>query len=234
MNGRPAPRGVLLDIDGTLLDSNDAHARAWVDVLAEAGMPQPFERVRPLIGMGGDKVVPQLTGFDADSERGQAIAARRKEIFNERHLPRVRAFDGSRALVQRLHDEGFRVVVATSAQSEELEGLLRQGGLEDLLPQKTSSSDADASKPEPDILEAALARIGVGPDEAVMIGDTPYDLEAARRCGVAAVAVRCGGWWDDAALAEAAAIYDGPAALLAAFEESPLAGVREDSGGARR
>ena len=229
-----APLGVLLDVDGTLLDSNDAHARAWVEVLEEAGMPQPYERVRPLIGMGGDKVVPELTGFDAESDRGKAIAARRKEIFTSRHLPDVRAFDGARALVQRLHDDGYRVVVATSAQAEELKGLLRQGGIDDLLPLATTSSDAEASKPEPDILQAALAKVGLGPGEAVMVGDTPYDLEAARRCGVPAIALRCGGWWDDAALATADAIYDGPAALLAALDDSPLAGVQVDSGKRRR
>lgn len=217
-----APRGVLLDVDGTLLDSNDAHARAWVDVLEEQGMPQPYERVRPLIGMGGDKVVPELTGFAAESERGKAIAARRKEIFDERHLPTVRAFPGARELVERLHADGYEVVVATSAQEEELEGLLRQGGLADVLPRRTSSSDAEASKPDPDIVEGALGKAGLAPGEAVMIGDTPYDLEAARRAGVRALAFRCGGWWDDDALGGADAIYDGPAALLAALEDSPL------------
>lgn len=89
-------RGVIFDVDGTLVDSNDQHARAWVDALAEAGFPVPYDKVRPLIGMGGDKVLPKLTGLSDDDEKGKRIAERREQIFDEEYLPQVRPFPGAR------------------------------------------------------------------------------------------------------------------------------------------
>src|SRR4051812_19719372 len=107
--------GVLLDIDGTLIASNDAHAHAWVEALAEQGMPVPFARVRPLIGMGGDKLIPAVTGLAADDPRGQELSKVRSRIFLERWLPTIRPFDQARELVQRIRDAGMRIAVATSA-----------------------------------------------------------------------------------------------------------------------
>ncbi len=213
-------RGVLLDVDGTLIDSNDAHASSWADVFREFGRAEiTVDRVRPLIGMGGDKLLPRLTGLDHESDLAQRMTARRKEIFNTTYLPTLRAFPGVHELLARFQDDGLKVVVATSAQREELNKLLEQAGLEELVDRKTSSSDADRSKPDPDIIHAALTRGRLSADESVMIGDTPYDVEAAGRAGVACVAVRCGGW-DDRALAGAVAIYDGPSALLRSYSDS--------------
>jgi HAD superfamily hydrolase (TIGR01509 family) len=205
-------RGVLLDIDGTLLDSNDAHARSWAEIFKRHGMDIGFDRVRPLIGEGGDKLLPQLTGIDAESPQGKALSDERRELFLREYLPALRPTRGARALVERLKDAGLRVVVATSSNGKELSALLRQAGVADLIERATSSDDG-ASKPDPDIVGAALAEGRLAPDEAVMIGDTPYDIEAARRAGVRTIALRCGGWWNDAALAGAVAIYDDPAAL---------------------
>jgi HAD superfamily hydrolase (TIGR01509 family) len=205
-------RGVLLDVDGTLLDSNDAHARSWAEVFKRHGMDIGFERVRPLIGEGSDKLLPQLTGIDADSAEGKALSAERRKLFLESYLPNLRPTGGARTLVERLKTNGLRVVIATSAGKEELNLLLRQAGVDDLIDRATGS-DAGASKPDPDIVSAALEQAKVPPDEAVMVGDTPYDVEAAKRAGVQTIALRCGGWWDDAALAGAVAIYDDPASL---------------------
>ena len=122
-----------------------------------------------------------------------------------------------------LRDDGFRLVIATSASGEELQGLLEQAGVDDLIHEAASSSDADHSKPDPDIVVAALQKAGVAPDAAVMLGDTPYDIESAGKAGVRTIAFRCGGRWGDDAFEGAAAIYDDPAGLLAAIDDSLLA-----------
>lgn len=217
-----ALRAAILDIDGTLIDTNDAHAHAWVDVCAEFGVPVPFGKIRPLIGMGGDKVLPQLTGDDEESERGKKIMERRGEIFQDRYLPSCRPFPQARELLQRMRDQGLTLVVATSASKDDMTALLKTIGVADLIEARTSSSDAEASKPEPDIIEAALEKAGCAPGEAIMLGDTPYDIEAAGRAGVKCIALRCGGWWKDEDFSDAAAIFDDPADLLEHYRESPL------------
>lgn len=217
------PRAVILDVDGTLIDSNDAHAAAWVDVGREFGIDIDFAHVRRLIGKGGDKVLPELTGLEEDDERGAKMKERRGEIFRERYLPTLEPFPDARELLERMRADGMTLSVATSASKEDMGALLERAGIEDLIEERTSSSDAEESKPDPDIVEAALEAAGVGAEDAVMLGDTPYDVEAARRAGVRCVAVRCGGW-GDADLADAVAVYDDPADLLRRYEESPFGG----------
>jgi HAD superfamily hydrolase (TIGR01509 family) len=218
----PQPiRAVLLDVDGTLIDSNEAHARSWVEAFREAGVEVPLEKVRRLIGMGGDKLMPAASGIEEDSPEGKRLADRRKHLFMEQYLPHLRAFPQTRALLDALQALGLKLVVATSAKSEELKGLLQVAGAPELEASATTSSDADASKPDPDIVEAAVARSGFPADQVVMIGDTPYDVEAATRAGVRLIAVRCGGW-SDADLKGAIAVYDDPADLLAMLDHSPI------------
>lgn len=219
---RSALRGVILDVDGTLIDSNRAHAQAFADVFRAHGRDIPAERVQPLIGMGGDKLIPELTGLDAEHGEGKRLADAKKARFREHYLPRLRPTPGARALLERLRADGLELVVATSASGDEVGGLLEQAGIADLLPRTTSASDAEESKPDPDIVEAALAKAGLDARDAVMLGDTPYDIEAALRAGVPCVAVRSGGW-DDAALRGAIALYDSPADIVAHYDESPFA-----------
>ncbi len=214
-------RGVLLDIDGTLLDSNDAHAHAWIEALAEAGITSDFADLRRLIGKGGDKVLPEVARMDAESEPGKNISKRRSHLFLERFLPALKPFPGARDLILRCQAEGLKLVVATSAKEEELSALLQQATLGDLLHESATSSDAKNSKPDPDIIEAAIRRSGIDRSELVMLGDTPYDVAAATKAEVRSIALRCGGW-GDSDLQGAVAVYDGPAALLAAFDTSPL------------
>jgi len=214
-------RGVLLDVDGTLIDSNDAHASSWADTFREFGLDIPFERVRPLIGMGGDKLLPQLTGLDHESDRASLMTKRRKEIFNTMYLPTLRAFPGAHELLTRLKEDDLALIIATSAEKSELNKLLEQAGLEELVDRKTSSSDADRSKPDPDIIQAALERGKLEPGDALMLGDTPYDVEAATHAGVSTVALRCGGW-SDHALSGAIAVYDDARTLLESYDESPF------------
>jgi HAD superfamily hydrolase (TIGR01509 family) len=218
-----AVEGVLLDIDGTLVDSNDAHAAAWTKALAEHGFQVEFEKVRRRIGKGGDKLLPQVCGVRADSDQGKAISKRRGEIFREEFLPSLRPTAGAKKLMLRLKQEGVRLAIASSAKADELEGLMRVCGADEVLASITSSDDVEGSKPDPDVVRAALGRIKLPADRAFLLGDTPYDVEAGKRAGVRVVAVRCGGW-TDTELVGAIAVYDNPADLLARFEQSPFAG----------
>jgi haloacid dehalogenase superfamily, subfamily IA, variant 3 with third motif having DD or ED/haloacid dehalogenase superfamily, subfamily IA, variant 1 with third motif having Dx(3-4)D or Dx(3-4)E len=224
----PTPRApggalhtILLDIDGTLLDSNDAHARAWVAAFPEHGYVVPFEAIRPLIGKGGDKLIPELTGLDPDSAEAKRLSETRGEIFRERELPTLRPTPGARELLERLRAQGLELVVATSAKADEVRALLQQAGVADLIEAASSADDVERSKPDPDIVRAALSRVRRPASHTLMLGDTPYDVEAATRARVPIIALRCGGW-DDAALDGATEVYDDPADLLRHYETSVL------------
>jgi HAD superfamily hydrolase (TIGR01509 family) len=215
-------KAALIDIDGTLVDSNNAHARAWMAALAERGRRVDFERVRPLIGMGADKLIPALIGLPGDSPQGKAIAERRREIFERDFIPTVRPTPGAAQLLEWLHDDELTVVAATSADPGEVRDLLRIAGATKLIDDAASSGDARGSKPDPDVVHAALKKAGCLPEEAILIGDTPYDVEAGHRAGVGVIALRCGGWWSDEALDGALAIYDSPWDLIDHYLLSPF------------
>ena len=217
----PHIHGVILDVDGTLIDSNDAQAHSWVKAMAAYGYHVAFDKVRPLIGMGGDKVLPETVHVSKDSEQGKAISQKRGDIFKERYLPHLQAFPGAKKLVEEIRKRGLQVAIASSAQQDELHALLSLIGAADLIKDKTSSKDVQRSKPDPDVMEVTLARLGLPADETLMIGDTAYDIEAARKVHIGTIAFRCGGW-SDKDLAGAIAIYDGPADLLAHYDSSPL------------
>lgn len=217
------PTGVLLDVDGTLVDSNDAHAHAWVEALAGAGVAVEFATVRRLIGKGGDKLLPEVSGIDAESPKGEAISKRRGEIFQAEYLPALKPFPGAKELLARMKKAGLDLAVASSAKKGELKWLLKVCGADEFIEASTSSDDAENSKPDPDIVHAALGRLGHPPEKVLLLGDTPYDVEASRRAGIRVVALRCGGW-GDADLKGAVRIYDDPADLLARFDESPFVG----------
>ena len=214
-------RGVILDVDGTLIDSNDAHARAWVDAFREFDHDVPYARVRALIGMGGDNLLPEAIQVEKDSPEGEALSKRRGEIFNERYLETINPFAGTRDLLKRMRDEGLEIAIGTSAPKEELEPLLKIADVLDLIDSKTSSDDAESSKPDPDIIQAALGRLKLARSEVLMVGDTPYDIEAAARAGVRTVAFRSGGW-TERGLQGAIAVYAGPWDLLDHFDASPF------------
>lgn len=218
--------GILLDVDGTLVLSNDAHAHAWSDAFKEVGMEVSPERVRPLMGMGGDKLLPTLApDLSPDEGIGKAIAERRKELFLERYLPTLAPAPGARALVERLRAEGKQIYIASSAKRDELAELLRAARVDDLLPvdRATTADDAQQSKPAPDVIAVAVKRLGLPPERIMLIGDTPYDVESANRARVGTIAVRCGGF-SDTQLNGARALYNDPADLLAHYDESLLAG----------
>ena len=214
-------RAVLFDIDGTLLDSNDAHAHAWLDALRGHGKDVPYDLLRSLIGMGGDKLLDEVARIDDQSPEGKSITERRAAILKAHYLSDVGPFPGARSLVDRVRSRGLRCVVATSSKAEDVADLLRAAAVADLMDVIVTSDDVDRSKPDPDIIAVALEKAGVSAEETVLIGDTPYDIEAATRAGVATIAFRCGGWPDED-LEGAIAIYEGPADLASQLDRSPL------------
>jgi phosphoglycolate phosphatase-like HAD superfamily hydrolase len=214
--------GVILDVDGTLVDSNTAHARAWVDTLTEFGYDLEVSRVQRLIGMGTDKLLPTLIGVEKDSSFGKKLTERRKVIFRDRYLPDLQPTRGARALLDLLEHHRFGVMVASSAEGDELSALLGVCGAPELTRRTPPPDAVGGSKPDPDVVAAALGRLHRSPSEVVMLGDTPYDVEAAQRAGIGTIALRSGGW-HTRDLAGALAIYDDPADLVEHFADSPLA-----------
>jgi HAD superfamily hydrolase (TIGR01509 family) len=215
-------RAVLFDVDGTLLDSNDAHAHSWLDALRGHGIDVPFDLVRSKIGMGGDKLLMELAGIDHESVEGKLVNERRIAVLKAFYLPDLGPTPGARALVQRLKSRGLDCIVVTSSGKDDLADLLRAAAVADLLTDLVTADDADASKPSPDLVQVALDRFGLGPRDVVMLGDTPYDIAAARSACVSTIALRSGGW-TERDLAGAIAIYDHPADLLSNLEDSPIA-----------
>lgn len=222
-------RAVLFDIDGTLLDSNEAHAHAWLDTLRGHGKDVPLELVRSKIGQGGDRqLLEEIAGIDDASPAGKLLDERRSAVFKALYLPDLAPTPGARSLVERLRSRRIARAIVTSASADELADLMRQAAVVDMFDVQITAEDADNSKPDPDLVAAALEKLGVGPREAVMIGDTPYDIAAAARAGVSTIALRCGGW-KDRDLEGAIAIYDHPADLLSRIDQSPLALGVEDA-----
>lgn len=207
-------KGFLLDIDGTLLDSNEAHAKAWEHALKHFGYDVSSDEVLTLIGMGGDRVLPALVpGLDKEKGKGKEISDYRKEYLLKKVVPRLKPTKGARELVSALKKRKIKLVVATSASSEEFKKLLQKAKVDDLLSKFTTASDVKASKPAPDVIEAALRKIKLKPEEVLMLGDTPYDIAAAKKNGIKTIALRSGGFSDDQ-LKGAIAIFDSPKDLL--------------------
>jgi HAD superfamily hydrolase (TIGR01509 family) len=214
-------KGIIFDIDGTLLDSNDAHAKAWQEACKRHGFEVDYETIRNAIGMGSDQLLPAVCGVDSESKMGKALSDAKGEIFEAKYLENLVPFPNARELAETLANRGLRIAVASSAGKEELSVFLRRIGIASLLESKTSADDIENSKPAPDVVLAALDKLSLAPDEAIMIGDTPFDIAAAEKAGVATIAVRSGGW-KDRDLRGASAIYDDASDLLAKLDTSPI------------
>jgi HAD superfamily hydrolase (TIGR01509 family) len=218
------PKAVIFDVDGTLIASVDAHAQAWVDAFAYFGFPAEFADVRADVGKGGDQLMPGFVPPDVVEARSEEIETFRTKLFAREHLPKVQAFPGVRDLFERIRADGLRIVLASSAKGEELERYLEITGIGDLIEGATSSDDAERSKPFPDIFLAALKTLpGVEESEAVVVGDTPYDAEAARAAGMDCIGVLSGGFTTDSLNAVGcSAVYADVAELLQEYDASPL------------
>ena len=183
----------VLDIDGTLVDTNSHHAIAWYRAFREHGIVLPIWRIHRHIGMGGDQVVAALTDDRTERERGDDIRSSEKTLYIQL-IDEVQPMEGSRELIEQLKRRGHSVVLASSAKADEVDHYLDLLDARDLADDWTTSDDVESTKPEPDLVNAALERVGGSPDDAVMVGDTPWDVEAARRVGVPTLAVRTGGF----------------------------------------
>ena len=209
----PPFKGFVFDVDGTLIDSNDAHAHAWRHAFLEGGLDIGFEPIRRLLGKGSDKLLAELTGLRPDSPRAKALAERKTQIFKAHYLPRLKPFPHARDLLAHLRDRKIKLAVATSASPDELDALLEVVKARELFEIKVSAEDAGRSKPDPDSVSCALRKLALKPADCVMVGDTPYDAAAAKAAGVRFIGLRCGGW-RDADLQPAIAVYSAPAQLL--------------------
>jgi phosphoglycolate phosphatase-like HAD superfamily hydrolase len=216
---------VLLDIDGTLVDSNDAHAESWVETFQKHGVEVAFPRVRRMIGMGGDRVVEEVTGLARDSRASKKLQDQCAELFMKHWLRRVKPLNATRDFVLRLQREGYEVVLASAAHADALEALLAIAGVEDLLGPRARPPKPAASKPDPATIDTALGRVDADRSRVVMIGDTPYDVQAGRAARVDVIGFTTGGYSVEA-LAGAVAVYDGPADVLARWDDSLLGARR--------
>lgn len=190
-------RGILLDVDGTLIDSNRHHAETWQQTLEEAGYPVTVAQVYRLIGKGSDKLLPELTGIGKDSEVGQALLERQGNLFNQR-IPQMQAFSGVREAIEQWRKADMPLDIASSGAPDDIEKLLRQGGLADVLQAPGETESPDVSKPDPDAIILAAQRLGLDPKDCLMIGDTPYDLLAAQKAGCDCLIFRSNPMWTEA------------------------------------
>ena len=208
---------VVLDIDGTLVDSVYLHVHAWARAFHQVGLTVASHRIHGAIGMGGDRIVTHLAGEAAEQSIGDDVRARHDELF-ESVLGDVRPTRGTDELLQALRDRGLRLVVASSANAETTDALLQAAGAATLVEEVTTGDDVGQSKPHPEPVEQVLEKAGSG--AAFLLGDAPWDGEAAREAGVRFVAVRTGGFSDEV-LREAGAehVVDDPADLLEHLDE---------------
>jgi phosphoglycolate phosphatase-like HAD superfamily hydrolase len=205
-------RAVILDLNGTLIDSNEALTAAWMQVLRDDDVPVAYEKLRCTIGIGSDQFLPAVSGIAPDTKRGQRLMSRQETLFREQFLPKLKVFQDTHALLDRMKSAGLHLIAVSSDPRPLAEKLLRMTGLTELVAEPASVRH---------LLEVALERLGTYPAETLLIADTPFDIEAGLRLGIQTIALRSGGWLDDS-LQGAAAIYADPHDLLKNFELSPL------------
>ena len=217
-------KAVVFDVDGTLINSVDVHAQAWVDAFAEFGHEVRFGDVRRQIGKGGDQLMPVFLSKAEIEQCGEKLEERRGALLKERYLPGIKPFPAVRELLQRVIADGKAIALASSAKEDELEQYKKIANIVDLIDVETSSDDAVKSKPHPDIFCAALAKLDIAqPEQVIVVGDTPYDVEAAAKAGLRTIGLLCGGWSEDELRqAGCVAVFKDPADLLAHYRESPL------------
>ena len=214
------PAAAILDIDGTLVDTNYHHAIAWYRAFKQEGRILPIWRIHRSIGMGGDQLVSALAGEEFDREKGRDVRSSEKALYMAL-IEEVRPLAGARELIAELKGRGLTVVLASSAKAQEVEHYLDLLGARELADDWTTSADVEATKPEPDLVQAAVAKAGGG--AAVMLGDSVWDCEAAGRAGVQTVAVLTGGFSEhELREAGAVAVFESLGDLLEHLDETPL------------
>jgi HAD superfamily hydrolase (TIGR01549 family) len=191
-------QALIFDVDGTIVDSVDLHAEAWRVAFEKFGKVFPFDEIRRQIGKGSDQLLPVFLSKQELSQFGEDLDEYRSGIFKRDYLHRVQAFPKVRDLFQRIKKDGKQIVLASSAKADELDTYKKIARIDDLIESETSSDDADRSKPYPDIFQAAMARLkDVAPENTVVIGDTPYDAQAASKANLKTIGLLCGGWTEE-------------------------------------
>jgi HAD superfamily hydrolase (TIGR01509 family) len=213
----------VLDIDGTLVDTNYQHALAWYRAFRRHQIVLPVWRIHRHIGMGGDQVVEALTDARTERELGDEIRGAEKELYFEL-IDEVEPMEGARQLIAEVGRRGHLVVLASSAKEDEVERYLEVLDARELADAWTTSADVEATKPAPDLVKAAIERVGGSPEDAVMVGDTPWDVHAARAAGVQTIAVLTGGFAiEELRESGAADVFESVAELRAELDRTPLA-----------
>jgi HAD superfamily hydrolase (TIGR01509 family) len=213
----------ILDIDGTLVDTNYHHAVAWFRAFRRHGIVLPVWLIHRHIGMGGDQLVGALTDERVEQEKGDQIREAEKTLYLEL-IDEVEPMEGARELIEQLKRRGHTVVLASSAKQDEVEHYLDLLAARELADAWTTSADVENTKPEPDLVRAALDRAGGDAGDAVMVGDTPWDIHAARKADVQTIAVRTGGFGaDELREAGAVALFESVSELLAQLDQTDLA-----------
>jgi HAD superfamily hydrolase (TIGR01509 family) len=220
---------LLSDIDGTLVDNNSLHAESWRRTFEHCGIDVGLDETWRQIGKGGDQLIPVFVS-EKDRERREGdIKCYREDLMKREYMPRMIPFAQVYDLLERVRKGGMRIVLATSAKDDDLVFYKRLVGMENLIDEEATSSDAKDSKPETDIFAAALKKAGVGPEDAVALGDTPYDAEAAGKLGIPTIGLTCGGWkQSDLLRAGCIQVFRDPRHLFAEFAHSALAGRKDN------
>ena len=218
-------RAAIFDLDGTLVDSNDLHTEAWQETFRHFGKEIPYRDLRQQIGKGGDQYMPVFLSELEQRQIGREVETFRADLFKQKYLGRVRPFPRVRELLERVRDDGKRIALASSGNESEIEHYVKLAEIGGLIDSQTTKSDVENSKPRPDVFIGALRLLRVIPEEAIVVGDTPYDVSAAKKIGLQTVAVLCGGFPEDELRASGAvAIFRDPADLLERYARSPLCG----------
>lgn len=200
-------QAILLDVDGTLIDSNDKHAQCWVEAFAHFGKEVPWDVIRSQIGKGGDLLVPDTLNAREMREIGEKLNEYRGELWKRDYMESVQPFPGAVEAIREMERRGLKIAFASSSNPDEVEYYVELLGVGDLLEGTTSKEDAKFSKPSPEIFQAALERVKGDPARTLVVGDTPYDILAAHRMASAIAAVRCGGFPEES-LTKAEFVFD--------------------------
>ena len=218
-------RAAIFDLDGTLVDSNDLHTEAWQETFRHFGKEIPYRDLRQQIGKGGDQYLPVFLSELEQRQIGPEVEKFRADLFKEKYLDRVRPFPKVRELLQRVRADNKRLALASSGNESEIEHYVKLAEIGELIDSQTTKSDVKNSKPRPDVFVGALRLLRVTPEEAIVIGDTPYDVSAAKKIGLPTIALLGGGFSEDELRASGAvAIFRDAADLLEGYARSPLCG----------
>jgi HAD superfamily hydrolase (TIGR01509 family) len=218
-------RGVILDLDGTLVDSNELHVRAWHETFRHFGKDIPLERLREQIGKGGDQYLPEFLNDREVREFGDEMDKYRGRVFQKKYLPQVKPFPKVRELVERLRADGKKIALASSGKDAEVQHYEKLLKITSLVDCRTTADQVAHSKPKPDVFLATLHLLKLPVSEAIAVGDTPYDIDAAKKIGLPVIGLLCGGFPEEVLRDEgAAAIFRDPADLLDRYYQSPLSG----------